>query len=67
MKKKLWFKSWVENFITRVELTIVAFFAMTIDNLLENTLYDIIAFILMGVFLGNMFLLMKFGKEFNQE
>lgn len=60
--KKVYLKSWLENLLIGVEFIIIAFFATTIDNILENTTYDIIALVLLVVMVINGIILSKYGR-----
>lgn len=60
--KKVYLKSWLENLLIGIEFMIIAFFVTTIDNILENTTYDIIALVLLVVMVINGIILSKYGR-----
>ena len=61
--KKSYLKSWLEKLLVSVELIIIAFFAMTIDSILENPIYDRIAFVLIITLIVNGLVLSKYSKS----
>ena len=61
--KKVYLKSWLENLLVSVEFIIIAFFAMTIDNILENPIYDRIALVLIITLMVNGLVLSKYSKS----
>ncbi len=65
MKKKVYLKEKVENFLTGIVLLSIAFVAMTIDSIGNNT-YNIILIVIMITNVIIMKILTKFGKSFQE-
>lgn len=65
MKKKVYLKEKVENFLTGIVLLSIAFVAMTIDSIGNNT-YNIILIVIMITNAIIMKILTKFGKSFQE-
>lgn len=65
MKKKVYLKEKVENFLTGIVLLSIAFIAMTIDSIGNNT-YNIILIVIMITNVIIMKILTKFGKSFQE-
>ena len=65
MKKKVYLKEKVENFLTGIVLLSIAFVAMTIESIGNNT-YNIILIVIMITNVIIMKILTKFGKSFQE-
>lgn len=65
MKKKVYLKEKVENFLTGIVLLSIAFVAMSIDSIGNNT-YNIILISILIVNVIIMKILTKFGKSFQE-
>lgn len=63
--KKRYLKERVENFLTGIVLLSIAFVAMTIDSIGNNT-YNIILIVIMITNVIIMKILTKFGKSFQE-
>ena len=63
--KKRYLKTGVENFLTSVVMLNIAFVAMTIDSIGNNT-YNIILIVIMITNVIIMKILTKFGKSFQE-
>ncbi len=63
--KKRYLKARVENFLTGIVLLSIAFVAMTIDSIGNNT-YNIILIVIMITNVIIMKILTKFGKSFQE-
>lgn len=61
--KRYFLKTNVENFLTSIVMLSIAFVAMTIDNIGNNT-YNIILIVIMIINVIIMKILTKFGKSF---
>ena len=62
-KKRYFLKTNVENFLTTIVMLSIAFVAMTIDSIGNNT-YNIILIVIMITNVIIMKILTKFGKSF---
>lgn len=65
MKKKVYLKEKVETFLTGIVLLSIAFVAMTIESIGNNT-YNIILIVIMIMNAIIMKILTKFGKSFQE-
>lgn len=65
MKKKVYLKEKVETFLTGIVLLSIAFVAMTIESIGNNT-YNIILIVIMITNAIIMKILTKFGKSFQE-
>ena len=65
MKKKVYLKEKVENFLTGIVLLSIAFVSMTIESIGNNT-YNIILIVIMIMNAIIMKILTKFGKSFQE-
>lgn len=65
MKKKVYLKEKVENFLTGIVLLSIAFVAMSIDSI-GNSTYNIIFISILIVNTIIMKILTKFGKSFQE-
>ena len=65
MKKKVYLKEKVENFLTGIVLLSIAFVAMTIESI-GNSTYNIILIVIMITNVIIMKILTKFGKSFQE-
>lgn len=63
--KKRYLKTGVENFLTSIVMLSIAFVAMTIDSIGNNT-YNIILIVIMITNVIIMKILTKFGKSFQE-
>ena len=63
--KKRYLKTKVENFLTSIVMLSIAFIAMTIDSIGNNT-YNIILIVIMITNVIIMKILTKFGKSFQE-
>lgn len=63
--KKRYLKTNVENFLTSIVMLSIAFVAMTIDSIGNNT-YNIILIVIMITNIIIMKILTKFGKSFQE-
>ena len=63
--KKRYLKAGVENFLTTIVMLNIAFIAMTIDSIGNNT-YNIILIIMIVINVIIMKILTKFGKSFQE-
>lgn len=63
--KKRYLKERVENFLTGIVLLSIAFVAMTIESIGNNT-YNIILIVIMIINVIIMKILTKFGKSFQE-
>ena len=63
--KKRYLKTKVENFLTSIVMLSIAFIAMTIDSIGNNT-YNIILIVIMIINVIIMKILTKFGKSFQE-
>ena len=61
MKKRIYLKSWLESTLITIEILIISFFAITIDNL-GNPTYNKITIVLMIILIANDWVLTHFGK-----
>ena len=65
MKKKVYLKEKVENFLTGIVLLSIAFVAMTIESI-GNSTYNITLIVILIVNAIIMKILTKFGKSFQE-
>lgn len=65
MKKKVYLKEKVENFLTRIVLLSIAFVAMTIESI-GNSTYNITLIVILIVNAIIMKILTKFGKSYQE-
>lgn len=63
--KRYFLKTNVENFLTSIVMLSIAFVAMTIDSIGNNT-YNIILIVIMIINVIIMKILTKFGKSFQE-
>lgn len=63
--KKYFLKAKVENFLTTIVMLSIAFVAMTIDSIGNNT-YNIILIVIMIINVIIIKILIKFGKSFQE-
>lgn len=63
--KRYFLKAKVENFLTTIVMLSIAFVAMTIDSIGNNT-YNIILIVIMIINVIIMKILIKFGKSFQE-
>lgn len=63
--KKYFLKAKIENFLTSIVMLSIAFVAMTIDSIGNNT-YNIILIVIMITNVIIMKILTKFGKSFQE-
>lgn len=63
--KRYFLKTNVENFLTSIVMLSIAFVAMTIDSIGNNT-YNIILIVIMIINVIIMKILIKFGKSFQE-
>ena len=63
--KKYFLKAKVENFLTSIVMLSIAFVAMTIDSIGNNT-YNIILIVIIIINVIIMKILIKFGKSFQE-
>ena len=63
--KRYFLKTNVENFLTTIVMLSIAFVAMTIDNIGNNT-YNIILIVIIIINVIIMKILIKFGKSFQE-
>lgn len=63
--KKYFLKAKVENFLTTIVMLSIAFVAMTIDSIGNNT-YNIILIVIMIINIIIIKILIKFGKSFQE-
>lgn len=63
--KRYFLKAKVENFLTTIVMLSIAFVAMTIDSIGNNT-YNIILIVIMIINVIIMKILTKFGKSFQE-
>lgn len=63
--KKYFLKTNVENFLTTIVMLSIAFVAMTIDSIGNNT-YNIILIVIMIINVIIIKILIKFGKSFQE-
>ena len=63
--KKRYLKTGVENFLTTIVMLNIAFVAMTIESIGNNT-YNIILIVIMIINVIIMKILTKFGKNFQE-
>lgn len=63
--KRYFLKTKVENFLTTIVMLSIAFVAMTIDSIGNNT-YNIILIVIMIINVIIMKILTKFGKSFQE-
>lgn len=65
MKRK-YLKEKIENFLINIELIIIAFFCLTIENI-GNFTYDLVAGSMVGIFILITIVLNKYSKTFNED
>lgn len=65
MKKKRVLKSWLVKVLGWVLGSWIVFVATTIDNVLENRVYDIVLIVLIALAIGSFVLLNKYSNAFD--
>lgn len=65
MEKK-YLKKGIESLLINVEMLIIAFFCLTIESL-GNSTYNLIALVVMIVFILNAIVLNKYSRTFNEK
>lgn len=65
--KKTVLKGWVEKVLSGVVITWLFFVGTTIDNVLDNKVYDTILVVWTILALGSFYLITKYGKSLDEE
>lgn len=65
--KKTKLKGWIEKLLSAIVCGYLMFIATTIDNVLENKIYDTILVVWTILAIGSFYLIQKYGKSFEED